>query len=226
MISGWRGRGWLEVVGTALPAVAILFLVGALYAYHREARDLSRRASALQQRADARALRSRLIGSELPDASFADLRGEWRPIRVAGVPLQVLWFVDPTSCVDCFGDLSGWRALGRHPGVESSLILVRVDRATARRVRQGVNLGETDVRWDGDGQATLELLGRRPRGATALVLGPDRRVLAAEVGGQESRCDWKAFARYAALLEVADDNESATGGTGETSPVHALTSAK
>lgn len=227
MSRGSRDGRWLEVVRSALPAVAILFLAGALYTYHREARDLSRRAEALQRTAEARVLRSRLIGKELRDASFTDLRGESRPILAGGAPVRVLWFVDPTSCLDCLRDLSGWRALSRAPGVQSSLILMGTDGSMARRVRRGVNLGESDVRWDLDGERTLELVGRRPPGALALLLGPDRRVLAAEVHGREGSCDWDSFARFVALLEVADEDGGATdGGSGEILSGQSLTSAR
>lgn len=227
MSRGGKDRRWLEVVRSALPAAAILLLVGALYVYHRQARELSRRANALQEAAEARALRSRLIGKRLPDVSFADLDGRARPVLAGRSRLRVLWIVDPTSCVDCLRDLSGWRALSRHPGLQSSVILLGVDRATARRVRRGVNLGEADVRRDGDGAATRKLAGRRPARALALLVGPDRRVLAAEVRGPRGGCDWTSLARFIALLEVADEAGAAAGaGAGESSRAQSLTSAE
>lgn len=212
-------RGLLRAL---LPGAAIIVLLGSLYSYHRESTRLGEQARALQEQAEARDLRSRLVGTRVQGLEFEPLREEGAAGRREREAYQVLWFVDPRSCVGCLDDLAGWRAMAGRPGVRASLVLTGVPRTEGRRiVRHGLP-GAGTVLWDpgGSGLATLSRDETLPP-YLLLVLGSDGRVLTAEVGDRRRGCRPDLIENVATLVQALLE----PGGSGHPVPAAPVWSA-
>lgn len=217
-MGGSRRRG---LVRTLLPGAAIVVLMGSLFSYHREAARLAERALALEERAEARALRSRLLGTRVEGLELEPLRAAGAEVRGGGDALRVLWLVDPRSCVSCLDDLSAWRATARRPGVRAFVVLTGIPRAEALRVARSGLPDAGPVLWD-PGAAGMAALSRSEPAPPflLLVLGADGQVLAAEVGDRRSGCGPDLLENASALVQAL----SRPNGSGEAVPPAAVSS--
>lgn len=194
-------EGRLRVVRSALPAIAILVLLGCIYGYHQEVQRISHAAAALKHDASAHTFRRDLIGQRLGNPSFAALRDDGWEGPDDGTPLLVLWIVDPGTCVNCLSDLTPWRRLtDNNPDVKKAIVLVGVSQAEAMQVMQKAGV-RGDVWWDEEGSGASKFVGASPPPSLLLLLGPNRMVLAAEVGYQHGSCQREQFGQLNALVE-------------------------
>ena len=194
------------LVRALLPGAAILVLMGSLYSYHRESTRLSEQAQSLQEQAEARNLRSRLLGTRVEGLELERLREEGAAGRRERATYHVLWFVDPRSCVRCLDDLSGWRAMAGRSGVWASLVLTGVPRSEGRRIVRNGLPGVGTVLWDPGGSG-LGMLSRdeTPPPFMLLVLGDEGRVLTAEVGDRRRGCRPDLIENVATLVQALSE---------------------
>lgn len=213
MTPAGTGGGTGAHLRSVLPVAAIVVLVACVYSYHQETVRLSDRAQALEARAEAHALRGRLVGQRLGDLKLERVRGGDRAIDLESPAggLRVLWFVDPRRCVSCLKDPSGWRNLNGKSSVLGTVILTGVDQARAAKVSRAVNLDGEILRDRGEWSQIAARIGEDPPPYVLLLLGRNGEVLAAEVGDRWTNCEPDVFRRLTALVEALEDGSN-TGG--------------
>lgn len=194
-----------------LSTAAILLLIGGLYTYHQETHRLSEQAQTLEESAEARALRMRLLGMRLDDRILTALDRS-SPARAGGASrLRILWFVNPGTCVSCLDDLSHWRALNDRSAVRATVILTGIDRRRATEVEGAANFGG-EVLWGGAHGFTDSLIAGDSPPFLLLVVGQGGEVLAAEVGDRRTTCGPNVFRALTHLVEaILEDPGSADG---------------
>lgn len=202
-----------------LPIVAILLLLGGLYSYHQEASRLGEHARSLETEAEARVLRSRLLGRFVDGLEFAVLRDGER-LKGEGAEVRVLWIVNPRTCIGCLMDLSELRKLARRPRVAASLVLTGVTRATAEDVTERAVDHSGRVLWDRDGAQLAALSGDvTPPPYLLLVFSGNSRVLAAEVGNRKTGCEPDLFENLDRLVSALAEGSDSSGRASHRHPL-------